>query len=84
MTKEQFVVNSEKQMARLNAAKLRSIAAAKAYNDYKGKDSAEEHRLSLMWQNADAQVVTAQKKLDELGKAFYLASADNPLALRYA
>lgn len=66
MTREQFKENEEKAIVKLERAKERYNKALENYNNYKGNDTAEEHRLALMWQNADSQKVEAEKKLLEL------------------
>ena len=71
MTAKQFRENEEKFKNRVEVAKSRLEAALKAYNDYEGNDTAEEHRLSLKWQSASSQVVEMQKRLDRLHKEHF-------------
>lgn len=68
MTFEQFKNNEKVLVAKLEIAKQRRDKAVFEYNAYVGNDHVEEHRLSLMWQSADAQMVGVQKRLDKLQK----------------
>ena len=71
MTNKQFRENEEKFKNRIIIAESRLQAALTAYNAYEGNDTAEEHRLSLMWQTASANLVEMQKRLDRLHKEHF-------------
>lgn len=66
MNRSQFEENKTKLTAKVATATYRYEKALEGYDNYKGTDTAEEHRLYLCWTSAEAAKITAEKKLNDL------------------
>lgn len=63
MNRKQFEENEQKLKAKVATATYRHEKAKLAYDDYKGSDTAEEHRLFLCETSAESARITAEKNL---------------------